>query len=125
MRTLTLYTKPDCHLCEDALKTLREVLAELLAETGTDQGDTRSAEAGRRSPLASIPVSASIPESASAEGACPPASVELQVRDITREEALHRAYFERIPVVTLDGEELFEFFVDAEVLKERLRGPPL
>jgi hypothetical protein len=41
----------------------------LLAETGTDQGDTRSAEAGGRSPLASIPVSAS------AEGECPPASV--------------------------------------------------
>ena len=36
-----------------------------LAETGTDWGDTRSAEAGGRSPLASIPVSASIPESAS------------------------------------------------------------
>ncbi len=48
-----------------------------LAETGTDWGDTRSAEAGRRSPLASIPVSASIPKSASAEGACPPASVAL------------------------------------------------
>ncbi len=47
----------------------------LLAETGTDQGDTRSAEAGGRSPVASIPVSTSIPESTSAEGACRPASV--------------------------------------------------
>ncbi len=46
-----------------------------LAETGTDWGDTRSAEAGGRSPLESIPVSASIPKSASPEGACPPASV--------------------------------------------------
>jgi O-succinylbenzoic acid--CoA ligase len=46
-----------------------------LAETGTDWGDTRSAEAGGRSPLASIPVSASIPKSASAAGACLPASV--------------------------------------------------
>jgi PD-(D/E)XK nuclease superfamily len=49
----------------------------VLAETGTDWGDTRSAEAGGRSPLASIPVSASVPKSASAEGACPPASVAL------------------------------------------------
>ena len=46
-----------------------------LAETGTDWGATRSAEAGGRSPLASIPVSASIPESASAGGACLPALV--------------------------------------------------
>ncbi len=50
-------------------------LCEALAETGTDWGDTRSAEAGGCSPLASIPVSASVPKSASAEGACPPASV--------------------------------------------------
>jgi diguanylate cyclase (GGDEF)-like protein len=47
-----------------------------LAETGADWGDTRSAEAGRRSPLASIPVSASIPKSASAAGACHPTSAE-------------------------------------------------
>ena len=33
---------------------------------------------------------------------------------------LHRRYGERIPVVTLDGEELFEYFVDADVLDERL-----
>jgi glutaredoxin len=78
VRTVTLYSKPDCHLCEDALRTLYEVREEL--------------------------------------------AFELQVRDITAEEALHRAYFERIPVVTLDGEELFEFFVDAETLRERLRA---
>ena len=33
---------------------------------------------------------------------------------------LHRRYGERIPVVALDGEELFEYFVDAAVLGERL-----
>jgi hypothetical protein len=54
--------------------TLR-VVSGTLAETGTDWGDTCSAEAGGRSPLASIPVSASIPKSASAAGACLPASV--------------------------------------------------
>jgi glutaredoxin len=78
---LTLYTKPDCHLCEQALRTLREVRREL--------------------------------------------PFELVVRDITADESLHRAYFERIPVVALDGEELFEFFVDADALRERLRGPSL
>ncbi len=52
-----------------------QFVAGLLAETGADWGDTRSAEAGGRSPLASIPVSASIPKSTSAEGACLPASV--------------------------------------------------
>jgi 2-amino-4-hydroxy-6-hydroxymethyldihydropteridine diphosphokinase len=53
---------------------LADALVVLLAETGTDWGDTRSAEAGRRSPLASIP------KSASAEGACHPASVGEGVR---------------------------------------------
>ncbi len=60
--------------------------AHTLAETGTDSGDTRSAEAGGRSPLASIP------ESASAAGACLPASVgELD----TLVEALERGV--RVP----------------------------
>jgi glutaredoxin len=78
---LTLYTKPDCHLCEEALQTLLEVRAEL--------------------------------------------PFELRLRDITTEEALHRAYFERIPVVAMDGEELFEYFVDEQVLRERLRDRSL
>jgi glutaredoxin len=45
---------------------------------------------------------------------------ELKERDITLDDALHRAYLERIPVVVLDGEELFEYFVDPEILRERL-----
>jgi glutaredoxin len=75
---VTLYTKPDCHLCEAALAVLREVQAEH--------------------------------------------EFELEVRDITLDDALHRAYFERIPVVSVDGEELFEYFVDAEILSERLES---
>jgi glutaredoxin len=47
---------------------------------------------------------------------------ELCERDITREEALHRAYFERIPVVALDGEELFDYVVDEQILRERLES---
>jgi glutaredoxin len=78
VRAVTLYTKPDCHLCEQALKALEEVRSEL--------------------------------------------PFELTVCDITAEDALHRAYFERIPVVTLDGEELFEYFVDPEELRGRLLG---
>jgi glutaredoxin len=42
--------------------------------------------------------------------------------DIDGDEALHRAYFERIPVVALDGEELFDFHVDEKVLRERLES---
>ena len=42
--------------------------------------------------------------------------------DIERDDALLRRYLERIPVVTLDGEELFEFFVDEDVLRARLRS---
>lgn len=42
--------------------------------------------------------------------------------DITTDEALHRAYFERIPVVVLGDEELFEYFVDEGALRERLQA---
>jgi glutaredoxin len=40
--------------------------------------------------------------------------------DIEDDDALLAAYLERIPVVALDGEELFDFFVDEGVLRERL-----
>ncbi|HMJ32909.1 MAG TPA: glutaredoxin family protein [Baekduia sp.] len=45
---------------------------------------------------------------------------ELVERDIEADDELHRRYLERIPVVALDGEELFDFFVDAAVLRDRL-----
>jgi glutaredoxin len=40
--------------------------------------------------------------------------------DITTEDRLHAAYLERIPVVTLDGEERFELFVDEAALRDLL-----
>jgi glutaredoxin len=49
-------------------------------------------------------------------------SFELEEHDITRDEQLHRAYFERIPVVLLDGEELCEFFVQEALVRERLES---
>jgi glutaredoxin len=78
MTVLTVYSKPDCHLCAEAVAVLRELQAEL--------------------------------------------EFELLVRDISLDDALHRAYFERIPVVALDGEELFEYFVDEAVVRERLES---
>ena len=75
---VTLFTKADCHLCEEALSALEEVRVEI--------------------PFA------------------------LEVRDIRFDEELHRAYFERIPVVSVDGEELCEYFLDAELLRERLQA---
>ncbi len=53
-------------------------------------------------------------------GLQPELGFELVERDITREDILHRAYLERIPVVAVDGEELFDFFVDPDLLRERL-----
>ncbi len=78
MVTLTVYSKPDCHLCVDALATLRRLQPEL--------------------------------------------GFALQELDITADEALHRAYFERVPVLALDGEELCEYFVQEELLRERLES---
>jgi glutaredoxin len=76
--TITIFSKPDCHLCADALAALRALQAEL--------------------------------------------DFELEEQDITGDEDLHRSYFERIPVVALDGEELFDYFVDEAVLRERLES---
>ncbi|HEY1540167.1 MAG TPA: redox-sensing transcriptional repressor Rex [Solirubrobacteraceae bacterium] len=40
--------------------------------------------------------------------------------DITTDDALHAAYLERIPVVALDGVELFEHFVEGAALRKHL-----
>jgi glutaredoxin len=78
MATVTVYSKPDCHLCSDAIAALERLRGEL--------------------------------------------GFELQEQDITADDALLRAYFERIPVIALDGEELFDFFVDESILRERLES---
>ena len=41
--------------------------------------------------------------------------------NIDEDDDLFKRYLERIPVVTLDGEELFEFFVDEDALRARLQ----
>jgi hypothetical protein len=40
--------------------------------------------------------------------------------DITQHDDLHRRYLERIPVVALENEELFDFFVDEAALEAKL-----
>jgi glutaredoxin len=77
LKLLTVYSKPDCHLCKQAIEVLERIRLQL--------------------------------------------PFELRELDITRDESLHRKYFERIPVITLDGEELFEYFVDEAALTEVLR----
>jgi Glutaredoxin-like domain (DUF836) len=47
--------------------------------------------------------------------------VEIQHVDVTLDPAMERRYGHCIPVVALDGEELFEYFVDERALAERLR----
>ena len=43
--------------------------------------------------------------------------------DIDGDEQLLRAYLERIPVVTIDGEETFELWIDEAQLRARLQAP--
>jgi glutaredoxin len=76
VRTVTLYSRPGCHLCDDA----REALARVHA----------------RAPFT------------------------LQEVDIETDDALHARYLERIPVVALDGEELFDYFVGETALLGRI-----
>ena len=47
---------------------------------------------------------------------------ELVEEDIERDDELLKRYLERIPVIALDGEELFDFFVDEPRLRAALRS---
>jgi glutaredoxin len=76
VRTVTLYGRPGCHLCDDARAALERVRA--------------------RRPFV------------------------LREVDIESDDALFTRYLERIPVIALDGEELFELFVDEEALARTL-----
>ncbi len=69
---LVLYSRPGCHLCDDARAVIERVGA----------------------PFEEI--------------------------DIETDDALHAAYLERIPVVVLDGREVFEHFVGEGALREHL-----
>jgi glutaredoxin len=45
---------------------------------------------------------------------------ELREVDIESDDALLRTYLERIPVVALDGEEVYDYWVDEADLRTRL-----
>jgi glutaredoxin len=47
-------------------------------------------------------------------------AVPFEQIDVSRDPLLYARYGERIPVLELDGETLFEFFVDEVVLEQRL-----
>jgi len=49
-----------------------------------------------------------------------PLAFDLEERDIDSDDALLHRYLERIPVVTIDGLETFELFVDEAELERRL-----
>ena len=78
--TLTLYSRPGCHLCDEARAALERVRAKTM--------------------------------------------FSLNEVDITSDDELHRRYLERIPVVSLNDEELFELFVDEAALEARLYRLP-
>ena len=78
--TLTLYSRPGCHLCDEARAALERVRAR--------------------------------------------ATFSLHEVNIETDEELHRRYLERIPVVALGDEELFEFFVDEAALEAKLYRLP-
>jgi glutaredoxin len=47
----------------------------------------------------------------------------FEERDIDDDETLLRTYLERIPVVTIDGQEVFDLFVDEGEFEQRLVDP--
>jgi glutaredoxin len=56
-----------------------------------------------------------------AETALDEAGIAYDRVDIETDDELFKRYLERIPVLTLDGEELFEYEVDVAALRIRLR----
>lgn len=76
MKTVVLYGREGCCLCDDAREVLERVRS--------------------RRPFV------------------------LLERDIDSDDALLRAYLERIPVVAIDGQEVFDLFIDEPELERRL-----
>jgi glutaredoxin len=74
--TVTLYSRPGCHLCEEARAAL-------------ERAQTR-------------------------------APFVIDEINIELDDALHARYLERIPVVAIDGEELFDYVVDEQSLIRRI-----
>ena len=73
---VTLYGRPGCHLCDDALAVLQRIRAD--------------------------------------------APFDLRTVNIEDDDALLRAYLERIPVVAVDGDEVYDYYVDEADLRARL-----
>ncbi len=72
MKRLVMYSRPGCHLCDEARAVLLRI------------GE----------PFDEI--------------------------DIDSDDELFKRYLERIPVIALDGEELYDFFVDEQDLRRRV-----
>jgi glutaredoxin len=72
MARLVLYSRPGCHLCDDARVVLQRI------------GE----------PFDEV--------------------------DIDSDDELFKRYLERIPVIALDGDELYDFFVDERDLRRRV-----
>lgn len=56
------------------------------------------------------------------EKVCGDLGVPWEKKDITQDEALHREYWEQIPVVLVDGEQHTFWRVDEARLRRELRG---
>lgn len=54
------------------------------------------------------------------EKVCAETGASWEEKDISRDEALHRAYWEQIPVVLVDGEQHTFWRVDADRLRREL-----
>jgi hypothetical protein len=76
VKTVVIYGRPGCHLCDDAVAIIERVRARL--------------------------------------------PFTLEQRNIEADDGLFKRYLERIPVVQIDGEEVFELFVDEQQFERRL-----
>lgn len=82
MPTLTLISKPDCHLCDVA----REVIENVVAELPDDTAD----------------------------------ALELDERSILDDPALHELWWEKIPVIMIDGDLVGHWRIAPDRLREAI-----
>ena len=73
---MTLFGRPGCHLCDDALAVRERIRSDV--------------------------------------------PFDLRTVNIEDDDALLRAYLVRIPVVSVDGEEVYDYYVDERDLRARL-----
>ncbi|MCB0862418.1 MAG: glutaredoxin family protein [Solirubrobacterales bacterium] len=90
---ITFFSRPGCHICDEALEALEEFIAEMNAG----------------------------PATGGSAGSFTADPVKVDVVNIESDDELHRRYLERIPVIKVGKLTVSELGFDPEALESALR----